>query len=288
MAALAAIAVVAAVGLLQRRESSGGAIATLQTADQHALVFAPDDSNVAYFGHHNGILRTGDGGRTWTPLVERSGFDAMQLASAGRGDPRRLYLAGHDIFQTSSDGGQSWQPVQHNLPGTDIHQFALNPDDPVQLTASVVGQGLLRSGDSGRTWNRLAAQPPGQVTALASAGGSPETLYAGTAGAGVLRSIDEGRTWTPASAASGANPPVRTVLALAMDPSARQTLYAGTDTGLAKSADGGTTWAALPYPGENAVAVAVSPADPRVILAVASVRGKGGLVYRGEDGGLTY
>ena len=118
----------------------------------------------------------------------------MQLATAGS-SAARLYLAGHDVFELSEDGGANWRPIQHNLSGTDIHQFTLNPDDPLELTAVVVGFGAFRSADGGRMWTKLPAQPAGDVTALASAGGSPETLYVGTARSGVLRSTDEGRSW---------------------------------------------------------------------------------------------
>jgi photosystem II stability/assembly factor-like uncharacterized protein len=270
------------------REQEGGAIATLQTLDQHALLFSPTDPNVVFFGHHNGVLRSEDGGRTWKPLVDRRGFDAMQLATAGTSNPRRLYLAGHDVFQASDDGGATWRPVEHNLPGTDIHQFALNPDNPDRLTAVVVGAGAFRSMDGGRTWAKLPAQPPGDVTALASAGADPETLYVGTAGSGVLRSVDEGRSWGAASGRAAADAAFRTVLALAVDPANRRALYAGTDSGLAKSVDAGATWTALPYPGDNALAVAVSPMNPNVVLAVASSPRRQGLVYRSDDGGLSW
>ena len=265
-----------------------GAIATLQTLDQHALLFSPTDANVVFFGHHNGVMRSDDGGRTWRPLVDRRGFDAMQLASAGPGNPRRIYLAGHDVFQASDDGGATWRPVEHNLPGTDIHQFALNPNDASRLTAVVVGFGAFRSGDGGRTWTRLASQPPDDVTALASAGGSPETLYVGTARSGVLRSSDEGQSWTSVSGAASSDATFRSVLALAVDPSDRRVLYAGTENGLAKSTDGGSNWIALPYPGDNALAVAVNPTQPNVVLAVASTPRHQGLVYRSDDAGQSW
>jgi photosystem II stability/assembly factor-like uncharacterized protein len=264
-----------------------GAIATLQTLDQHALLFSPTDPNVAFFGHHNGIMRSDDGGRTWNTLVDRRGFDAMQLATSAGSSTTRMYLAGHDVFQYSDDSGHTWQPVQHNLSGTDIHQFAVDPGNPERLTAAVVGFGVLHSADAGRTWAKLPAQPP-DVTALASAGGEPELLYAGTAGSGVLRSDDAGASWIKASARAGSDAPFRSVLALGVDAASRETLFAGTVAGLAKSTDGGATWSALPYPGDNAVAVAVSPVTPRVMLAVATSPRRQGLVYRSEDGGQSW
>lgn len=277
-----AVATVAALAIRSGREGAGG-LATLTTGDFHALAFSPDDPDVVFFGHHNGVLRSADGGRTWSTLVERQGFDAMSLA-ASHVNPRQLYLAGHNVFQVSTNGGVSWQPVAHNLPGADIHGFAANPDDPNRLSALVVGHGTFASADGGRTWQRLPGQLPGDVMALASAGGDPETLYAGSMSTGVLRSADGGRSWVPATSGLRA----RNVQVLAVDPAARQTVYTGTDDGLYKSTDGGATWNRLPFPGDNGVALAVSPARPERVLAIAVNGNRQGRVYRSDDGGQSW
>lgn len=283
LAALVALGAVVALALALRADrGADGALAMLDTSDFHALAFSPADPNVVFFGHHNGIRRSDDGGKTWTTLVDRSNFDAMGLA-VSHADPRRMYLAGHNIFQVSTNGGASWQPVAHNLPGSDIHGFAMNPDDASRLWALVAGQGLFGSTDGGQTWQRLPAQLPADIMAVTSAGGSPETLYAGSTSAGLLRSTDGGRTW--GAAANGLAS--RNVLALAIDPVARRTVYAGVEGGLHKSMDGGDTWSRLAFPGDTPVALAVSPAQPGRVLAI-SVKARQGLVYRSDDGGQSW
>lgn len=286
------LALAAAVaGYLVSRGQAGegadvGAISVLRTSDFHSLAFSPDDPNVVIFGHHNGVMRSDDGGRTWRSLVERRNFDAMGLA-VSRANPRQVYLAGHDVFQVSADGGATWQPLAHDLPGTDIHGFAMSPDDPGPLYAFVVGHGAFHTGDGGRTWQRLGGQLPSDVMALAASGGSPETLYAGSMQSGVLKSADGGQSWSRA----GAGMHSRNVMALAVDPVNRQTVYAGVEGGLYKSTDGGETWTKLPYPGDNAVALAVNPSQPHVLLAIAvrsTAAGRHGLVYRSEDSGMTW
>ena len=263
--------------------SGGGAgpLSVLNTNDFHALAFSPADPNVIYFGHHNGIMRSEDAGRTWAPLVDKPGFDAMGLA-INPANPRQLYLAGHDIFLASADAGATWQPVIHNLPGTDIHGFAASPADPNRLYAFVVGHGVFATADGGRMWQRLETAPA-DVTALAAAGGTPEVLSLASVSSGVLRSADGGRTWTPAAAV----PDSRRVLSLAVEPGAPQIVYAGTDTGLFKSTDGGAAWTKLPYPGKNALALAVSPAQPKRLMAI-SVNHGDGEVYRSDDAGQTW
>lgn len=281
-----ALAVATLVGLIlffaSPRSSTNAALATLQTGDFHALAFDPLDARIAFFGHHNGVLRTEDGGRTWRPLVERPNFDAMSLGISGA-DAQRLYLGGHDVLQVSRDGGATWQPVSHSLPGTDIHGFAVSPEDPDRLYALVVGHGAFRSADGGRTWESLGNSLPGDVTALASASGTPELLYASSGRLGVLRSDDGGRSWSRTSTVPGS----RGVLSLAVDPAARQTIYAGTEEGLSKSTDGGRSWSALSLPARNVMAIAVSPSEPNVLLTVA-VENRRGLVFRSDDGGRSW
>ena len=272
----------AAAWFLRSGRDGGGPLAVLQTGDFHALAFGTDDPNVVLFGHHDGVMRSADGGRTWSPLVARRNFDAMGLA-VSRGSSPQVFLAGHDVFQLSKDGGASWQAVEHNLPGTDIHGFAMSPDDPNRLYAYVVDQGLLQSADGARTWQRLATRLPDDVHAVAAAGGTPETLYAGSMRWGVLKSTDGGAKWAPAASGLGA----RMVAALAVDPVARQTVYVGVDSGLYKSTNGGAAWSKLPFPGENAVALAINPLDPKTILSI-TVKDKQGLLYRSDDGGATW
>lgn len=281
--ALLVAALVGIVGWLWQPDGrAAGAIATLETADFHALAVSPSDPNVVFFGHHNGIMRSADGGRTWRPLVSQRSFDAMGLA-VSRSDPHTIYLAGHGVFQLSTDGGAMWQPVQHNLPGTDIHGLAMSPDEPRTLSAFVVGHGVFGSADGGQTWQGVGGPLLRDATALVSAGGDPETLYVATARSGLFRSVDGGRTWVGLAA----DAPFRQIVALAVDPSVRRTLYAGTDVGLAKSADGGATWHVLPFPGGNAVALAVSPSTPDRLYAIEVKDGKG-LVHRSENGGQVW
>jgi hypothetical protein len=156
---------------------ASAAVDVLQTADFHSLAVSPDDPSIVFFGHHNGLMRSADGGRTFSPLVERGNYDAMNL-TAGGANPRDVYVAGHEVFQVSHDGGASWQPVENNLPDIDIHGFAMNPDAPHDLYALAVRYGLFNSKDGGHTWQRLQAQLPGDVLSLAAAGGQPEVLYA--------------------------------------------------------------------------------------------------------------
>ncbi len=282
LGALGAGVWVAVAGGRDGDAGGGGPIATLRTADFHALAWSPGDLDTVYFGHHDGVMKSADAGRGWTPSVAQRNFDAMALAVSGV-DPQRLLMAGHDVFFTSGDGGATWQPLRHGMPGTDIHGFAMSPSDAQRLYAYVVGFGLWNSVDGGSTWRPLSGQLPGDVHGLVAAGGEAEILYAASMSRGVLRSSDGGRSWAETGSGTG---PQRAV-AVAAQPGDPQTVYAGTDGGLYKSVDGGSSWRKLPFPGPNAVALAISPLQPNRILAIAAREGQG-LVYRSDDGGQTW
>lgn len=259
--------------------SSGMPLAELRTSDIHAIRFAGGGDDVLYFGHHHGLLRSDDGGRTWSAFVDRPNFDAMGVAQSGS----RLYVAGHDVFQMSDDGGRTWAAVIHNLPGTDIHAFSTSPLQPDRLYAFVVGHGLYRSEDSGASWVRVSSHLPADVMGLHVAPGAPETLYAASMSAGVLISSDAGASWVPLNEGLG----TRRVLAVA-GLATGGAAFAGTSEGLYRIDEGQRTWRRLPYPGRNAAAVAVSQQHPNVVVAVESVGSGTARVYRSDDGGQSW
>ena len=93
-------------------------------------------------------------------------------------------------------------------------------------------------------------------------------VLVGTVGQGIMRSPDGGDTWQRVGANQGMyqNPMVRV---LANHPQRPEVVYAGTERGLFKSDDSGQHWRRIESPlSEFSVwAIAVSPADPDVILA---------------------
>ena len=73
---------------------------------------------------------------------------------------KRCPAAQQAASQPNRDGGVTWAPIPHNLPGTDIHGFAQDANDPKRLYAYFVGAGVLTSADGGTTWGAVPTQPP--------------------------------------------------------------------------------------------------------------------------------
>lgn len=100
---LAAVGVGAYLLLGGEGGSAPSAWATLGTADVHSLAFDPADPSHLYFGHHDGLLESRDGGQTWQPGA-LAGADAMNVRVGG-GD--LMQIAGHEVYLESQDGGRS-------------------------------------------------------------------------------------------------------------------------------------------------------------------------------------
>ncbi len=236
--------------------------------DLHALMVASDGR--LFYGQHAGVQVSKDGGTTWS--APSGGGDAMGMGGAGD----KLYLAGHDFFSVSSDGGASWRNAGFgNLPGTDIHGFAVAPNG--WLYANLAGKGLYRSTDGGAIWTAVTQATMSAMTLQATTG-SPVTLYANALDQGVIRSQDGGRTWQPLTAALDGR-----ASSFAVEPQSGALLVATGEGKLLRSDSNGDAWTALNAP-EALALLAVSPRNAKLLYAV----GGSGQAYRSSDGGQTW
>jgi photosystem II stability/assembly factor-like uncharacterized protein len=220
---------------------------------------------IAWASGANGtVLRTTDGGRTWTarpvPGAERLDFrdvDAMSdrvayALSIGPGESSRVYK--------TTDGGAAWT-LQFENTDSKIFLDAMAFVDETQgyaFSDSVDGRlVILVTNNGGRSWERVAddrlpAALPGEGAFAASGTNvavfGREHVWIGTSGSRVIRSTDGGRTWT-ASATPVATGPATGVFSIAF----RDTLHgvvvggnyreetAAVDN-VAVTSDGGATW----------------------------------------------
>ena len=106
------------------------------------------------------------------------------------------------------------------------------------------------------------------------------SICLGTAGWGVWHSPDAGTSWLRHRAPFPLNSRIQ---ALAVHPTAPHTLFAGGDTGLFVSRDGGATWEQLASPEALPTiwSLAIDPVDPSILFAGTRPAG----VYRSRDGG---
>ena len=123
---------------------------------------------------------------------------------------------------------------------------------------------------SGPTWAFVANDSaPMYVNAFAIDPQASSTIYRGTTDSerttgNVFKSTKGGTTWRPTASITFPHAPVNS---FAVNPLVPDTLYAGTDTGVFKSTDGGASWAGSGLTGMNVRAIAVDPEALGILYA---------------------
>jgi photosystem II stability/assembly factor-like uncharacterized protein len=174
-----------------------------------------------------GLLRSADGGRTWTrPSLGLT--DEISSLAVSPSDIDVVVAATRLGFFRSTDGGQSWQQVSAALGEFQTHAVAFMPSDDRVLLATT-GGGLFRSEDRGVTWARCTGGIPfSDITGLAI---HPDgrTIYASDfTWGGIFRSVDAGKTWERLPTDGLASDRVWT---LGLDPAAPERLLVASPTG---------------------------------------------------------
>jgi photosystem II stability/assembly factor-like uncharacterized protein len=266
--------------VLSNRQPSNNSIppiSRLTTRDFHSLAFSPTEPDTIFFGHHDGLLVSHNGGKDWEPTT-LSNADAMALA-APPSNPKIMYAAGHDVFYKSTDAGKTWTAVTTNLPGLDIHGLTVDPENADRVYAHVVGFGIFTSEDGGSKWTKLSDTMPPSSYNLA-VGENSDSLFVAAGQAGLWQSADGGQTWTKVNMSPDEGAIAVTYV------TANRRLYVtalGNAAGLYVSEDNGQSWKAMSLKG-TLLAIAVSPLDPDHIVVVNDQ----GEVFASRDGGVTW
>jgi photosystem II stability/assembly factor-like uncharacterized protein len=277
-----------------------------------ALTVAVDPRDPAHLlmGTDLGLLRSGSGGRSWTPegqgqIIgavfalafspdgqsvlcaapsgvfrfrdgEWTGAEAPQAAIPARAlasgaAPGRIYLLGPGRLFASDDGGQSYGRVATTLPeGSEITGIAV-ATQPKEVLLAVIDGTVMASEDGGKAWRRrVEGLGDAPIDTVVLDLASPRRVWAAGADR-IHRSDDLGLTWR--AVGQPLPEPGTTVRGIAADPAA-STLVVTTHRGMYRSEDGGSTWALkednLPVHLE-AGPLARDPSDARTLFAVYSL-----------------
>jgi photosystem II stability/assembly factor-like uncharacterized protein len=149
-----------------------------------------------------GVMRTDDGGATFSDHRPGAKLDAHQLAWHPRADGRAYQAAG-DGAARSDDGGETWRSLDAGRDRGYCWALALDADDPERwYVSAATGPGAAHAGASARGrlyraeadgWRRLGLADETMPYALAAADGA---LFVGLADGRILHSGDRGETFT--------------------------------------------------------------------------------------------
>lgn len=181
---------VAGVGGIARSADRGGTWLRGHGTDTHTVLclapspeFGRDDILLAGTTD-SGVLRSADGGVTWTPA--RFGMPADEVSALIWIDGQTVLAATPEGVYRSANAGRSWQ--LHVSQG-----FTLMSQAGERLVAMDTGGGCWHSDDSGEQWVALGSLPP-EVAPQALAMLSDGSLLIGSIEHGMFHSGDGG-TW---------------------------------------------------------------------------------------------
>lgn len=249
------------------------------------------DPDLVLVSKGSSLLKTSDGGVTWTQLRSFAGLDVNEV-KFNPSNPNIIYVATSDGLYRSVDQGVIWARV---LTGTvfDIEFDADHVDSVyvcVQETSSKSLQ-FHRSADGGNTFTPVTAGLDGFVCAgarMAVSKSNANVLYIvslnGTAGGQpyLFKSKDGGATWNTVATGSSTNWGMNHGqgyydLDIEVSPSDENIVFTGTTT-LFKSTDGGVTHTAI---GGYAGPFRIHP-------DVQCIKIRGNYTWVATDGGFTY
>ena len=177
----------------------------------------------------------------------------------------------------------------------------------------IIGRGVYKSVDAGRTWSLVGLRDGGQIGAVAIHPSNPDIVWVAVGGSpfgptemrGIYKTTDGGKTWTRTlfvNRETGAR-------VVAINPSNPDEVYAAmyrgfrkgwdiisggpaSEGGIYKSTDGGVTWAklsaGLPQRLIGKIDLDVARSKPSIVYAMVEAPGPEGGLYRSDDSGATW
>lgn len=167
------------------------------------------------------LIRSADGGRTWTDRVPGGPWDTHTLAVHRRA-PGRLYSAAGDGlaspghgYNESRDGGDTWAQPDQGIEHHYLYGLAVDSGDPDTIVVSAADTPRqAHSPEAARStvYRRTAAgpwievreglpEPSGTLRTLLAADPGRSGVFYGANNRGVFRSTDRGAGWEPIAAA---------------------------------------------------------------------------------------
>jgi hypothetical protein len=204
---------------------------------------------------------------------------SLAAVAAAPDDPEFYVVGGgtggpSGVFRTT-DGGSSW--TRAIIPGDPTFflrmRIAFAPTDSsrVYMVSPSETNGLFRSNDAAKSFDRVAIQP---LSSIAVHPRNPDVLYVGNSFGGLFKSTDGGLSLRLIASAP--------ISFIAVDPQSPEVIYAGSGGSVLRSFDGGQSFsqAAQGLVGDRVLGLGIVPTQPRRLFVWMHAGG----LFRSDDG----
>jgi photosystem II stability/assembly factor-like uncharacterized protein len=212
-------------------------------------------------GEFGTLLRSDDGGTTWTALSTGITDDLARVRAIGDSS---IVVAGGCTVRRSDDGGLSfrrlaWTASERGCRSSVVGLSFPSPD----IGYLVLDDGrLYRSGDGGTSWSRMADLPIGSGADVLATDAWFPTTFAGvvTTADGIYRTNDAGGSWARVAERPGG-------FAAVTFPNPFVGYAIGDGGAVYRSSDGGASWSAVASPPGKPALAAIDCAAGRACIA---------------------
>ncbi len=260
----------------------------------HIISEDPRNSDTIYAGTTLGLFKSPDAGKTWRHLSS----EQVNWMVFDPGDPKTMYLATEfaGILKTT-DSGETFHAINEGFANHRLSEIA---SDGKRLYATSTYEGLYGgvfvSGDGGLQWSLRANEEAlngRNLHSLTASPTDPDIVFAASDDA-IVKSTDGGKTWVSVTQPRVVTAPragqraprverVRIHAIRAVQNGKTLILFAGTDGGLFRSSNSGTTWEQVKSAGITADSVVAIYAPPSGTSRLA-VRTASGLFISSDVG----
>ncbi|CAM1361784.1 exported hypothetical protein [Tenacibaculum sediminilitoris] len=261
-------------------------------ADHHYTFYTSDGT--LYDGNDGGIVKSTNGGNTWTDISNN--MSIAQIAGLGAsGTDASLIITGMQDNGTNIFRNGSWTITG----GGDGGECMIDPSNSQKMYRSYVNGTIYRSTNGGDSWSSMKPTGAGTgawVSPMVLDPNTPSTIYAGYGQ--LWKSTNSGVNWSQLGTSAGSG----TIVKIAVAPSNTNYIYilkeyynstAGNyEFTMLKSTNAGSSWSVINNNAPVTVAapreIAVSDTDPNKIWCVFSGYTDGEKVYASSDGGSSW
>ena len=267
-----------------------------------AMATTPSNDNIQYIATSaspSSIWKTTDAGNTWNRIGSVS--DNVYSMAVDPTNANIIYAGGVSYMSRSTDAGVTW--TQQSLPTYHyyLYETRVHPTTPTTVMASCwiyinnnYHMGFLKSTNSGTTWTSESLSVDTTTYSYSYCMNidptNPNNVYVGgyiyssslgTVTPAVYKSTDCGNTF----AMTGALPAsTYYVYSMLVHQTNSNYVYAGTQYGVCRSTNGGTSWTLIsPSTYYYNFSLTTTPANTNIIYSSGS-----GMIYRTTDGGTTW